>query len=114
MLVKTVRCLALVAIILMWISPHLCAQEGVSPVPEPVYAPTGNPSPTDVAVPMPESDPGGDGSVVTVPIPGGGTVIVEGPDLQPETMHSPIETWGATQVAPNSITGQGVLGPGPH
>jgi len=113
MLVKTLRCAALIATILLWTLP-VHAQEGVPPVPEPVYAPGENSSATDVAIPMPDSDPGGDGSVVTVPIPGGGTVVVEGPDLQPETMHSPIETWGATQVAPNSITGQGPLGPGPH
>ena len=63
---------------------------------------------------MPDSDPGGDGSVVKVPIPGGGDVIVEGPDVQSETARSPIETWGATRIAPNSITGNGPLGPGPH
>ena len=83
-------------------------------MPDPVYAPSDVSVPADAEIPMPDSDPGGDGSVVTVPIPGGGNVIVEGPDRSTEAWHSPIETWSATQIVPNSITGNGPLGPGPH
>jgi hypothetical protein len=75
------------------------AQDAVSPVPEPAYAPSDLSAPADVAVPMPDSDPGGDGSIVKVPIPGGGTVTVEGPDLQNQPPHSPISTWGGEQRA---------------
>jgi hypothetical protein len=64
-----------------------------------------------IAVPMPDSDPGGDGSVVTVPIPGGGSVRVEGPDTVIENpRYTPLNLWGENAVTPNSIVGTGPLG----
>ena len=111
--VNALRSAALIgAMIFVW-TPSLRAQDAVSPVPDPVYAPSDVTPPAE-AVPMPDSDPGGDGSVVRVPIPGGGNVTVEGPDLPNQPLRSPTESWGATQIAPNSITGNGPLGPGPH
>jgi hypothetical protein len=89
------------------------AQETVAGVPDTSYeASTVAPAPPEPAVPMPDTDPGGDGSVVNVPIPGGGSVTVEGPATPPENPSlSPIETWAEHTQSPNSITGTAPLGP---
>jgi hypothetical protein len=77
------------------------AQDITPPMPDAGYAASGSAS---AEVPMPDIDPGGDGTVVSVPIPGGGTVTVEGPptsgDNQPPT---PIETWSEQQNTPNTV-----------
>ena len=112
--VNVLRSAVLIAALALVGPAPVCAQEATLPVPDAPYAPSDHSAPGDVAVPMPDIDPGGDGSVVTVPIPGGGNVTVEGPDLQNEPARSPIETWGVNQIAPNSITGNSPLGPGLH
>lgn len=84
-------------------------QEVAPPAPEGSYD-SAAPS-ADSLVQMPDRDPGGDGSVVTVPIPGGGVVRVEGPDLPVDNSLPPIDTWGGSAIAPNSIPGQSPLGP---
>src|SRR5215471_2279775 len=89
------------------------AQESVAGVPDTSYeASTVASAPAEPAVPMPDVDPGGDGSIVTVPIPGGGSVTVEGPAATGgSSLLSPIETWAESTQSPNSITGTGPLGP---
>jgi hypothetical protein len=78
------------------------AQDMSPPVPDSAYAP--DQMAAAAAVPMPDSDPGGDGSVVVVPIPGGGTVRVEGPNLPAQTNSPPpIEPWGEHMMTPNAI-----------
>ena len=112
--VNALRSAIAIAVMVLVGSLPVRAQDAVSPVPEPAYAPSDLSAPADVAVPMPDSDPGGDGAIVKVPIPGGGTVTVEGPDLPKQPSHSPISTWGGDAVAPNSIPGMSPIGPGPR
>lgn len=89
------------------------AQETVAGVPDTSYeATTVASAPAEPAVPTPDTDPGGDGSIVTVPIPGGGSVTVEGPGTPGENAPlSPIETWAGRTQTPNSVTGTSPLGP---
>ena len=78
------------------------AQDITPPMPDSGYSP--DQMAAAAAVPMPDSDPGGNGSVVLVPIPGGGTVRVEGPDLPAQTASlPPIETWGESVQTPNTF-----------
>jgi hypothetical protein len=110
------RVLAAIATTLLLVfAPVLAlAQETVAGVPDTSYeASTVASAPAEPAVPMPDAEPGGDGSIVTVPIPGGGSVTVEGPATTAEnSLLAPIETWAekSTQT-PNSITGTSPLGP---
>jgi hypothetical protein len=102
------------AIILLVSAPLLAlAQETVAGVPETSYeASTVASAPAEPVVPFPDTDPGGDGSTVTVPIPGGGSVTVEGPATPAENPSlSPIETWAEHTQTPNSVTGTTALGP---
>jgi hypothetical protein len=104
---------ATVTILLLLSVPMLSgAQESVAGVPDTSYeASTVASPPVEPAVPIPDTDPGGDGSLVAVPIPGGGTVTVEGPATPGENSLSPIETWAGSTQAPNSVTGTSPLGP---
>jgi hypothetical protein len=102
------------AIILLVSAPLLAlAQETVAGVPETSYeASTVASAPAEPVVPFPDTDPGGDGSTVTVPIPGGGSVTVEGPATPAESPPiSPIENWALITQTPNSVTGTTPLGP---
>ena len=92
--------------------PPALAQDTVAGVPDTSYeASTVAPPQVEPAVPLPDIDPGGDGSMVAVPIPEGGTVTVEGPGTPENFPFSPIETWGLSTQTPNSVTGTGPLGP---
>jgi len=95
--------LAVVSILLL--APPALAQDITPPMPDTHYGP-GDYAATsaEAGVPMPNPDAGSDGTVVTVPIPGGGSVQVEGPSVEPETAPiSPIDTWGAHAQTPNTV-----------
>jgi hypothetical protein len=108
------RLTATATILLLVSAPPLAlAQETVAGVPDTSYqASTVASPPVEPAVPFPDTDPGGDGSTVTVPIPGGGSVTVEGPATPAESPPiSPIENWALITQTPNSVTGTTPLGP---
>jgi hypothetical protein len=109
---KTLTAIA-TALLLGLASVPSLAQETVAGVPDTSYeASTVASAPAEPAVAMPDIDPGGDGSSVTVPIPGGGSVTVEGPVTPEENApFSPIETWAERTQTPNSLTGTTPLGP---
>lgn len=109
---KTLTAIAMALLLGLAPLPSL-AQETVAGVPDTSYEASTVPSaPAEPAVPMPDTDPGGDGSIVTVPIPGGGSVTVEGPATPAESPPiSPIENWALITQAPNSATGTTPLGP---
>jgi len=105
---------AATATILLLVSAPLLAfaQQMVAGVPDTSYEASTVASPSaEPAVPLPDTDPGGDGSTVTVPIPGGGSVTVEGPATPGESPRSPIETWAESTQTPNSVTGTSPLAP---
>jgi hypothetical protein len=105
---------AIATTLLLLLAPMLSlAQQTVAGVPDTSYeASTVTSAPAELAVPMPDTDPGGDGSIVAVPIPGGGSVTVEGPGTPGENPPlSPIETWAERTQTPNSLTGTNPLGP---
>ena len=105
---------AVATTLLLVFAPVLAlAQETVAGVPDTSYeASTVASAPAEPAVPMPDAEPGGDGSIVTVPVPGGGSVTVEGPATTAESpLLSPIETWGQSTQTPNSVTGTSPVGP---
>ncbi len=88
------------------------AQEGTLPLPDSSY--TGGPatfaSPTDL--PMPPPDDMTNPNVVTIPIPGGGEIIVDGPDAPND---KPLPTlpgsqWGNETQNP-FFHGAGPMGP---
>lgn len=108
------RLTATATILLLVSAPPLAlAQETVAGVPDTSYeASTLASPPVEPAVPFSDIDPGGDGSTVTVPIPGGGSVTVEGPATPAENLSlSPIETWAERTQTPNSVAGTTALGP---
>jgi hypothetical protein len=111
---SSMKMLAATATILLLVSAPLLAlaQEMVAGVPDTSYeASTVASLSAEPAVPLPDTNPGGDGSTVTVPIPGGGSVTVEGPATPNENPRSPIETWAASTQTPNSVSGTSPLGP---
>jgi len=108
------KALTATATILLLLSGPLrtLAQETVAGVPDTSYEASSVASPpVEPAVPFPDTDPGGDGATVTVPIPGGGSVTVEGPATPENAPLSPIETWAESTQTPNSVTGTSPLGP---
>jgi hypothetical protein len=111
---SSMKTLAATAAMLLLVSAPLLAlaQETVAGVPDTSYEASGVASaPAEPEMPFPDTDPGGDGSTVTVPIPGGGSVTVEGPAAPGENPRSPIETWAESTQTPNSVTGTTPLGP---
>jgi len=101
------------AILLLVSAPTRLLAQDMAGVPDTSYqASSAAPASEASEVPMPDSDPGGDGSVVMVPIPGGGSVTVEGPGMPVDNRPpSPIGTWAESTQTPNSMAGTGPLGP---
>jgi hypothetical protein len=88
------------------------AQEGVLPPPDSSYGggPTAYQAPTDL--PMPAPDDMTNPNVVTIPIPGGGEITVDGPDAPSD---KPLPTlpgsqWGNETQNP-FLHGAGPMGP---
>jgi hypothetical protein len=113
---SSMKTLAATATVLLLVSAPLVAlaQETVAGVPDTSYEASGVASAAaEPELPFPDTDPGGDGSTVTVPIPGGGNVTVEGPATPDEnpSVSSPIETWADRTQTPNNVTGTTPLGP---
>jgi hypothetical protein len=87
------------------------AQEGTAPMPDSAYgyAPDAYRSPMDLTMPPP--DDGTNPDVVTIPIPGGGEITVDGPDAPSEQpIPVPPGAWGTQQQNPFSH-GTGPIGP---
>jgi len=92
------------------------AQESAVPVPGPSYGDNANSyqSPTDL--PMPAPDDATNPDIVTIPIPGGGEITVDGPDAPadaPADAPLPIlpgSQWGEQNQTPYSHD-VGPLGP---
>ena len=88
-------------------------QEGVPPMPDATYGGgsyTSFQSPTDLA--MPQADDLTNPNTVTIPIPGGGDITVDGPNAPDEKglPNLPGSQWGAGTQNPFS-RGVGPLGP---
>jgi hypothetical protein len=110
----SMKTLAATATILLLVSAPLLGLAQETGMPDTSYqASTVASAPAEPEVLFPDTDPGGDGSTVTVPIPGGGSVTVEGPATPDENppFSSPIETWADRTQTPNSVTGTTPLGP---
>ena len=96
------RALAIAAILM--VAGGARAQEGVLPPPDTSYGDTAATydSPTDLTMPAPDdfTNP----NTVTIPIPGGGDITVDGPDAPNETPlpNLPGSQWGLTQQTPYS------------
>jgi len=80
------------------------AQEGAVPIPDSSYGDNADSyqSPTDLSMPPP--DDGTNPDTVTIPIPGGGEITVDGPDAPSGTPLPtlPGSQWGVTQQTPYS------------
>jgi hypothetical protein len=93
-----------IAAILLFVSGLARAQEGAVPLPDSSYgdSATSYQSPTDL--PMPAPDDPTNPNIVTIPIPGGGDITVDGPDAPSDTPlpNLPGSQWGITQQTPYS------------
>jgi hypothetical protein len=94
------RALAIAAIVL-FASAVARAQEGAVPLPDSSYgdAAASYQSPTDL--PMPAPDDPTNPNTVTIPIPGGGAITVDGPDAPPSGTNLPNlpgSQWGASAL----------------
>jgi hypothetical protein len=80
------------------------AQDGALPIPDSSYGGSADSyqSPTDL--PMPPADDTTNPDSVTIPIPGGGEITVDGPDAPSETPlpNLPGSQWGTQQLNPYS------------
>lgn len=87
------------------------AQQGAAPMPDSSYsyAPDAYRSPTDAT--MPPIDDGTNPNIVTIPIPGGGEVTVDGPDAPSEPPIPTIPGSWATQKQNPFSHGTGPIGP---
>ena len=93
-----------IAAILLFAAGFARAQEGMLPPPDASYgdSATSYQSPTDLAMPTVDDAPAPD--TVTIPIPGGGDVTVDGPAAPSDTPlpNLPGSQWGVTQQTPYS------------
>jgi hypothetical protein len=93
-----------IAAMLLFASGLARAQEGAAPIPDSSYgdSATSYQSPTDL--PMPAPDDPTNPNIVTIPIPGGGDITVDGPDAPSDTPlpNLPGSQWGITQQTPYS------------
>jgi hypothetical protein len=98
------RLLFAIAAILLFAAGFARAQEGMLPPPDASYgdSATSYQSPTDLAMPTVDDAPAPD--TVTIPIPGGGDVTVDGPDAPSDTPlpNLPGSQWGVTLQTPYS------------
>ena len=97
----------------LFFSSNLVSAQQVAPMPDPTYGGgsyTSFQSPTDL--PMPQEDDLTNPNTVTIPIPGGGNITVDGPNAPDEKglPNLPGSQWGTTQQNPFSH-GAGPLGP---
>jgi hypothetical protein len=109
---RTVRLALGASAVILAVSGAVRAQEGVPTMPDSSYGSEADayPSPADLALPTPDdmTNP----NVVTIPIPGGGDITVDGPDAPAD---KPLPTlpgsqWGNQQQTPFSH-GTGAIGP---
>lgn len=98
------RAFAIAATLTLFAAGIARAQEGAVPIPDASYGDSANnyQSPTDLTMPPPD-DPTNP-NVVTIPIPGGGEITVDGPDAPSDTPLPtlPGSQWGTTQQTPYS------------
>jgi hypothetical protein len=98
------RLLFAIAAILLFSAAIAHAQEGMLPPPDASYgdSATSYQSPTDLTMPMVDDAPAPD--VVTIPIPGGGEITVDGPDAPIDTPlpNLPGSQWGVSEQTPYS------------
>jgi hypothetical protein len=98
------RLLFAIAAILLFAPGIARAQEAAVPPPDASYGDnaTSYQSPTDLAMPAP--DDGTNPDTVTIPIPGGGEITVDGPDAPIDTPlpNLPGSQWGVTEQTPYS------------
>jgi hypothetical protein len=106
------RVLLAIAATLLFASGHSCAQESVAPASEPSYGGSANTYQSPTELPMPAPDDGTNPDVVTIPIPGGGEITVDGPDAPSDTPLPtlPGSQWGEQNQTPYSHD-VGPLGP---
>lgn len=93
-----------IAATLLFACPVVQAQEGAVPIPDSSYGDSANgyQSPTDLPMPAPEDMSNPD--TVTIPIPGGGEITVDGPNAPGDTPLPtlPGSQWGVNQQTPFS------------
>src|SRR3984957_11171834 len=98
------RLLFAMAAILLFAAGFAHAQEGMLRVPDASYgdSATSYQSPTDLTMPTVDDAPSPD--TVTIPIPGGGEITVDGPDAPTDTPlpNLPGSQWGVSEQAPSS------------
>jgi len=98
------RAMAIAAIVL-FASAVARAQEGAVPLPDPSYGASVDNYPSSTDLPMPAPDDPTNPNTVTIPIPGGGAITVDGPDAPPSGTNLPNlpgSQWGASAQTPYS------------
>ena len=96
-----VRIVFAIAAATMFASGVARAQDAAAPIPDSSYSDNYQ-SPPDL--PMPPADNSSDTNTVTIPIPGGGEITVEGPDAPDDASlnTTPGTQWGEQQQTPDS------------
>ena len=97
------RALAIAAIV-MFAAGGAGAQEGTAPMPDSSYGESAGNYQSSSDLTMPPADDQSNADVVTIPIPGGGEITVDGPDAPSDTNlpNLPGSQWGETVLTPYS------------
>ena len=90
----------------------IAAAQDVTVAPPTMYSPSGGLPVSSSQINDPAAILDQDGSVVSVPIPGGGSVQVEGPASEPPAFIPPTENWATQRNNPFSV-GTSPLSPVP-
>jgi len=101
-----------IATALMFAAAAVHAQDATAPMPDSSYGESANNYQSSADLTMPPPDDQTNPDTVTIPIPGGGEVTVDGPDAPSDTRLPtlPGSQWGTTQQTPYSHD-IGPLGP---
>src|SRR5208283_5986640 len=96
--------LANAAMMLLAAASIAVAQEGAVPIPDSSYDDSASSYQSPAELPMPAPDDPTNPNIVTIPIPGGGEITVDGPDAPSETPipNLPGSQWGIDRQTPYS------------
>jgi len=93
-----------IAAALIFVTAVARAQDDAAPIPDSSYGDNADSYQSSNDLPTPPADDLSNSNSVTIPIPGGGEITVDGPDgpNEPALPTSPGSEWGVQELTPNS------------
>lgn len=93
-----------IATIVIFATTVASAQEAAAPIPDSSYGESADNYQSSTDLTIPPADDQSNADTVTIPIPGGGEITVDGPDAPTGASlpNLPGSQWGETALTPNS------------